>query len=234
MKLSIKQMLVSAVMVSTVLVVSGCNHDDDDAPALASYEITLTNLTNAQPLSPPIWVFHGDGYMPWQVGVAATAGLEMLAESGDSSSFGTEADAHSEVYSTSSSSALVTPGASMTYTVMLAPQTDLQLSLATMLVNTNDAFTGLNAVAIASLGSGDEQVIYAGAYDAGTEENLETAATIPGPAGGGEGFNAVRESSDQVTMHSGVVTMSDGLSSSALDQSHRFDNPVARVVIKRL
>ena len=57
---------------------------------------------------------------------------------------------------------------------------------------------------------------------------------IPGPAGGGEGFNANRDDeADRVSMHSGVVSQDDRLASSALTEQHRFDNPVARVRIER-
>jgi len=58
---------------------------------------------------------------------------------------------------------------------------------------------------------------------------------VPGPAAGGEGFNVTRDDLvDRVTVHAGVVTRDDGLSTSALDVSHRFDNPVARIVVTRI
>ncbi len=59
---------------------------------------------------------------------------------------------------------------------------------ATRLVNTNDAFTGVNAGRIGDLEVGESKYS-SQPWDAGTEGNIETAATIPGPAGGGEGFN---------------------------------------------
>ena len=74
-------------------------------------------------------------------------------------------------------------------------------------------------------------------YDSGTEADSETAATIPGPAtmGQGEGFNVARDDrADQVTMHPGVVTQDDGLPDSVLDSTHRFDNLVAKVTVKRV
>jgi len=75
----------------------------------------------------------------------------------------------------------------------------------------------------------------ANVYDAGTEINNEAPGTIPGPADGGEGFNADR--SDNVNLvrgHGGVVSSADGLASSVLDQSHRFDNPAVMVTITRI
>ena len=229
MKPIIRKSLVSACAIGSLILMSGCEEN-----RAKRYQLSVTNLSNNQPMSPPAWAFHGDDYMGWQIGGAASDGLEVLAESGDPSGFIDEARSNSSVYTQRAGDDLVLPGQTGTYTVTFKHEDDLKFTLATMLVNTNDAFVGVNAVAIGELEMGQELEFLARAYDAGTEENLETAATIPGPAGGGEGFNATRESSDQVTMHSGVVTMSDGLSSSTLDQSHRFDNPVARVVIKRL
>ena len=70
-------------------------------------------------------------------------------------------------------------------------------------------------------------------YDAGTEANSESAGTVP--AQGGEGFNAVRDDSKgAVRLHSGVVSADDGLSTSSLKSINRFDNPTAKVVIKRI
>ncbi|MBL4585345.1 MAG: spondin domain-containing protein [Pseudomonadales bacterium] len=232
MKPMIKKSLVSVLALGLLVLVSGCDNDNDNGAG--RYEISVTNLSNNQPMSPPAWAFHDEDYMGWEIGSAATAGLEILAESGDASSFVSEARNHAAVYTQRAADEMVLPGQTQTYTVAFRHDGGLQFTLATMLVNTNDAFVGVSGVKISDLATGEERTYMARAYDAGTEENLETAATIPGPAGGGEGFNAAREASDKVSMHSGVVTNSDGLSSSALDQSHRFDNPVARVVIRHL
>ena len=71
-------------------------------------------------------------------------------------------------------------------------------------------------------------------YDAGTEANSEAAGTIPGPADGGEGFNAERDDADTVSYHPGVVSSQDTLPDSVLMAEHRFDNPVARLIITRV
>ena len=119
--------------------------------------------------------------------------------------------------------------------VVEADLADSFISVATMLVNTNDGFTGVNAMAIGEMAVGDTQTVRSIVYDAGTEANTETAGTIPGPADGGEGFNQVRDDrADQVTMHSGVVSNDDGLAGSVLDEQHRFDNPAAMIMITRL
>ena len=107
------------------------------------------------------------------------------------------------------------------------------LSLVSMLVNTNDAFTGLDGGDISELASGESMTFYLNTYDAGTELNSETAATVPGPAGNGEGLNSARDDNDMVTLHPGVITSDDGLDSSTLTAIHKWDNPTAMVTITR-
>ena len=125
---------------------------------------------------------------------------------------------------------------------------DLRLTVTTMLVNTNDAFTGLNAADVSNMSVGDSKTFMTVTWDAGTEANTETAATMPGPAagaagGGGEaaGYDPVRDDlADVVRLHTGVTTNAnatdpsrEGLATSVLTEGHRFDFPTSRVVITR-
>jgi len=101
-------------------------------------------------------------------------------------------------------------------------------------VNTNDAFTALNNLGAANMAVGESRTATTISYDSGTEANTEAAGTIPGPADGGEGFNAVRDDiANEVRMHSGVLSADDGLNSSRLSEIHRWDNPVARITVTR-
>ncbi|NRA83341.1 MAG: hypothetical protein HRU22_06080, partial [Gammaproteobacteria bacterium] len=52
-----------------------------------SYKVTLTNITNNQPMSPLAFALHMADYNPWQIGSAASDGLEMLAERGATADF---------------------------------------------------------------------------------------------------------------------------------------------------
>ena len=111
---------------------------------------------------------------------------------------------------------------------------NLRISVATMLVNTNDAFSALDAMDVSSMAIGDTIMVELVAYDAGTEADTEAASDIPGPAGGGEGFNMARsDAADRVAMHAGMVSQDDGFATSDLTEQHRFDNPVMRVRIAR-
>jgi len=206
-------------------------------PAMASFDVTVTNLTNDQPLSPVAIIAHQDGYSVFTVGAAATVGLETLAEGGDNTALIAEADADATVMATASGAAPIGPAGTETINVEVL-QSDLPgltVSISTMLVNTNDAIAGINGVSVGDMQAGDTMTWRTVAYDAGTEANTESATHIPGPAGGGEGFNAARdEIADRVTMHSGVVSQDDGFAASDLTGQHRFDNPVAQVRIERI
>ena len=207
------------------------------APTMASFEVTVNNLSNAQPLSPIAVIAHPESYAVFEIGQPATAGLETLAEGGDNSALLAEADGVAGIGDTASGAAPIGPAGSETVSVSF-DDTNLGtmfISVSTMLVNTNDAITGVNAVALADMAVGDSVSMRTIAYDSGTEANTETAATIPGPAGGGEGFNAARDDlADQVAMHTGVIGQDDGFATSDLTGQHRFDNPVAQVTIERV
>jgi len=205
-------------------------------PAMASYDVTVSNLTNAQPLSPMAVIGHQSSYSVFAVGSPASQGLEELAEGGDNSTLLTDADADAAVIVTGTGAAPIAPAGGETVTIDLldSERAGMYISVTTMLVNTNDAFTGVNSAAVEAMAVGDVLTFDTVAYDAGTEADTEMAIHIPGPAGGGEGFNANRDDeADRVSMHSGVVSQDDGLASSALTEQHRFDNPVGRVRIER-
>lgn len=229
-------------VLSGTLLISACDNDNDapptPPPATASFDVTVSNLTNAQPLSPLAVIAHQSGYAVFSVGSAATAGLEVLAEDGDNADLLAEADADPMVVVATAGAAMpIGPAATETVTIeMLESELpDLLLSVSTMLVNTNDAFTGLNGLAIGAMAVGDVLTRTGVAYDAGTEADTEEAAHIPGPAGGGEGLNTARDDqADVVSMHSGVISQDDGFASSDLTEQHRFDNPVVRIRVERL
>jgi len=193
-----------------------------------SYSITLTNLTYAQPLSPVAVALHGDTKM-WQVGQSASVALEKLAEGGDNADF----IALTSNMATISSEGPVPPGASVTLDINTTEPMATYLTVATMLVNTNDAFSGLTGVDISTLVLNQEKSWRLNVYDSGTELNNEAVGTIPGPVDVGVGYDSTRDDIDLVGYHSGVVSKDDGLSSSVLTQAHRFDNPAVKLTITR-
>jgi len=214
---------------------SGCGSSSSSVspPALASYEVTVVNATGNQPLSPVAVIAHSAAYSAWRVGSAASPGIESLAEGGSNSQL--LASLSGVDAASVSAAAAIAPGANEKISITVSAATQTLITVAGMLVNTNDAFAGLHSIDVSALASGDSMTVWADVYDAGTELNSESSGTIPGPADGGEGFNAARSDiSDVVRRHGGVVTLDDGLSTSVLDQSHRFDNPAMMVTITKL
>jgi hypothetical protein len=209
------------------------------AKVVMKYSVKVTNLTPGQPFAPAALVLHTANYKAFDVGMAASLGLEKLAEGGDPTAFLAEASSNKATYMTTKGAGMILPGASETLmaevSLYAADMDMVRLTLITMPANTNDAFTGINSIDISKLAVNDAITMDTVAYDAGTEKNTESAATIPGPAAGGEGFNPMRDDSPSVvSMHSGVVTKDDGLTSSALTNINRWDNPVARITITRV
>lgn len=222
------------VLGALALAISACGSDNDKAdetpvaPEEYSYSITVTNLTYAQPLSPIAVILHSETKM-WMVGETSSNALEVLAEGGDNSQFISE----STSLASNSGEGVVLPGSASTVEVSTTDRNATYFTVAAMLVNTNDAFSGLTGVDISTMAINDAKSWNLNVYDAGTEANSEAAGTIPGPADGGIGFDESRDDIDFIAMHSGVVSQDDGLSSSVLNQSHRFDNPAIKLSITR-
>ncbi|MGH9894575.1 MAG: spondin domain-containing protein [bacterium] len=53
------------------------------SPPTRTYEITITNLTSGQPLTPPVVATHRGAYGAFNVGSAASVGVQQIAENGN-------------------------------------------------------------------------------------------------------------------------------------------------------
>jgi hypothetical protein len=189
----------------------------------AVYRVTIENVsTGSQPLSPAGVVVHSHRADVWSVGSPATAAVAAIAEDAN---LGIFVDTYAQTRGVSQSfvggEAPFGPGGSSTFDIEARP--GAHLSLVSMLVNTNDAFTGLDSVRL-----GNRTRVYeVGAYDGGTEVNNELASHIPGPVGGNP---FVRDPEGGViAAHPGVLGVGD------LDPGvHGWDGPVARITIERI
>jgi hypothetical protein len=195
------------------------------------YEITITNLTRGQTFTPVMVASHKAGVTIFELGSAASVPLEILAEDGATAPLESLLLSNPDVRDTTNSGpppeGFVLPGASKTLTVEAGAGFD-HLSLAAMLIPTNDGFVALNGIE-APVGN-KTLTVFAPAYDAGTEANDELCASIPGPPCFGEGFNASREGAEGfVHIHAGIQGVGD------LDPAVRdWQNPVARITIRRI
>lgn len=231
--------------------VDGGAEAPDVGAADATYTVSVVNLTQSQPMSPPAIVMHQSGFNAFIDGEPASFGIEVMAEGGSPVDLLVEAQAAPEhiVSVPASDVALVPPLAISEDETLVVPSEnvgDLRLTLLTMMIDTNDAFTGTNAVDISNMTVGEQRIFNQPTWDAGTEDNLETADTMPGPAaqqagGLAEGFNPARDDIQPVVhFHQGVVTSAnandpsrEGLSTSILTEIDRWDNPASRIVVTR-
>ncbi|MGR5194227.1 spondin domain-containing protein [Vibrio rotiferianus] len=224
------------LVAASVGLLAGCPSDDDnDVVKSYRYTINVANLTANQPMSPLAILAHNDKYKLFEIGKSASVELEHLAEGGSNAELLALKDSNDYVYQALSGNGLVLPGASDSVTFTVDPHKAGYVSVASMFVNTNDAFVGETGLSLKSLAVGESYEMSMNVWDSGTELNDELAATIPGPAGGGEGFNAARDdTNDVVVFHAGVVSKDDGLANSALSANHRFLNPGAKLTITRV
>ncbi|WP_298774596.1 spondin domain-containing protein [uncultured Shewanella sp.] len=236
-----KSILIFSIILAS-LGLSACS-DNDDTDSIISpnpedkltnniqqYNVTVTNLTAAQPMSPLTLVIHEANTQLWQQGQPSSLAIEKIAESGDNS----DLLALASIKDNMTSKNILLPGESDTLTLTLADTNAQTISLVTMLVNTNDAFTGFSDITLKHLSLNETMEWQTVVYDAGTEANSEEKGTIPGPVDNGEGFNITRDDLNRVHLHSGVISLDDGLVDSVLSAYHRFDNPSLNIKIQRI
>jgi hypothetical protein len=231
-----KQNVKYAGLLALTIALSACDHNDnnsgndnDDSVDIVAphiYEVTLMNITQGQIFSPPALTTHVAGMKLWQTGEPASVALETLAEGGDTS----QLVALAGIEQSHVTSGAVIPGELQKWTLEINQDEASNISLATMLINTNDGFIGITDMNLSTIVLGDSYQKMLIVYDAGTEVNDE----ISMPGAGGEAFNASRNGDvNRVYAHAGVLTEHD-LSSSLLLAEHKFDNPAGKLIIKRV
>lgn len=217
-----------SVFALTVLVGSGVHLA---AQSDTRYEVTVTNLTKGQTFTPLVIATHAPGVRIFAPGTAASPQLTVLAEEGAPDMMvallrGMPAVVREVI----TAPGLQTPAVSATFQIS-GGGTFSQLSIAAMLIPTNDAFLGLSGL---PLPSGFEPVVTdVLAYDSGTEINDERCASIPGPnftecGGPGTGGRPGR-GEGAITVHNGMHGVGD------MNRPLRdWRGPVARVTVQRV
>ena len=199
------------------------------------YEITITNLTTGQPLSPGVVFTHSrrSSFLRGK----ASEGLRLIAENGDPSVAAMELSETKRVFAVVATDAPVHrvggPGPETLTTMITARANARYLSLAVMLICTNDGVAALDGVRLPR--GSKPRVYYARAYDAGTESNEETSATVVdpcfaiGPTMGAADGNARTATNRRVRHHRGIKGGAD------LDPAlHGWKGPIARVSVRRI
>ncbi len=172
-----------------------------NAPLPRMYEVTITNLTSNQVISPPILVTHDGSASLFEAGTAASPELAALAEDGDNSGLAATLGATSGVLDIVTAAGGIAPGTSMTLTIE-ADYAHRWFSCAGMLVTTNDAFTGVNSITVDDMTQ--QGKFFLPVWDAGSEANSENGMYIPGPPFGNGGAHDPAAAEGFVHLHSGI------------------------------
>ncbi|HEU4429768.1 MAG TPA: spondin domain-containing protein [Myxococcota bacterium] len=197
---------------------------------LATYEVVVTNVTRDQRFTPVLAATHGEGVRLFELGSPASPELATLAEEGDTAPLAALLDSAPAVREVSSTAGLLDPGASVAIEIRGVPGE--RVSLAAMLIPTNDAFFAVSSAALPR--TREPQLLSAVAYDAGSEVNDERCASIPGPGFvecGGPGGGGAPSGGEEgfVHVHNGIHGAGD------LDERERdWRNPVARISVRRV
>ncbi|MFQ6019171.1 MAG: spondin domain-containing protein [Dehalococcoidia bacterium] len=248
----IKSALVAGLGLLVVLALAAAGSTTEAAKPVHTYRVTLENRTSGQPLSPPVAATHRKSIRMFRVGKLASPGLEAIAEDGDQSMMFARFDGSDKATDAVDLRLPLTPSG-MTATVMGMEVDDSEtfditahpgdrFSLATMLICTNDGFTGLNAVKLPKKVGSVVEFMLAG-YDAGTEDNTELSGDIVDPCSGlgPVGLPGDPDLNDDTLVdtappeaihhHPGIM----GVGELDPDTSvHGWTDPVAKVTIERL
>lgn len=191
-----------------------------------AYEVTITNLTRGQSFTPVMVATHRKGIKLFELGQAVSPELAALAEGGDTAPQTAALLATGRVTDIKTTGGLLGPGESVSVVVKGSKRGN-RLSLASMLIPTNDAFISLNSVHLPR--GKHARHLRSPAYDAGSEPNDERCENIPGPVCGGEGGSPNVDGEGYVHIHAGIHGIGE-LPAATFD----WRNSVAQIKIKRL
>jgi Spondin_N len=234
---------VAAAASAAALVASGTASASD----ATQYEVTITNLTSGQPLTPPAVAAHRRPYSPFTVGRPASFGVKEIAENGNLAPLLAEFAANPFV-----SQSLAAPGGPLvpaglpgsamfdnttTFTITTGHGANF-LSFVSMLICTNDGFTGVSGLRLPKR-VGDSLSVTTNAYDAGTEINTEDFADMVPPCQGLVGVSSGEPGtgmSNPALAEGGVIHHHPGIAggSDLIPAVHGWTDPVARITVEAI
>lgn len=225
----------------------------------ATYEATIENLTSSTPtmgppatgqwFTPPIVATHRKPTGMFTVGNPASFELKEIAENGNLGPMmdALEADKHVDefVVAPSGSPPPLAPGNSVVVEIS-GDRGRKYLSFVSMLICTNDGFTGVDSLRLPKRVD-DAVVVETDGYDAGTEVNTEDFADIVPPCQGLNGVSSDDDgtgTSDPTLAENGVIhhhaginadddTDPDDSDDDLTEAAHGWTDPVGRVSITR-
>lgn len=245
-------------LVAAVVAVAACGDTDISEPRLApdalsearqaatgpagwaTYRVTITNLTTAgQPFTPPLAVTHRKPASLFTVGSPASHALQEIAENGNLApmvEWLSGAKHVADLVVAAGDPPPLFPGSSVSFDLSVERGAKY-LSFVSMLICTNDGFTGIDGLRLPREVGGTGQA-YTGAYDAGTEMNTEDFVDLVPPCPALTGVDTDDEGtgmSDPALAEGGVIRHHPGIQGVAdlVPSLHGWENPVAHVWVER-
>ena len=208
----------------------------------AEYQVRVRNLTSGQPFTPPLAVTHSDAISLFNKGEKASYGIQQIAENGNLDPLIGVVSGSAEVADWVVAVAGTPPpvlqnGGEVTFTIKSAPG-KRYFSFASMLICTNDGFTGVNSIKLPRH-IGDEVRLGLKSYDAGTEINTEDFADIVPPCQGLVGISSDDEGTGMTNpalAENGYVHHHPGVDGDddLVAGVHGFGNRVGKIAIRRI
>jgi hypothetical protein len=212
----------------------------------ARYRVRVVNLTDGQPLTPPVIATHGSGFNLFRVGDLASVGVMQVAENGNVPNLVSALEQAVGVAEVVAGAEPLVPAGlpgsashpDRASFVIEAPHGARFISFASMLICTNDGFTGINRIRLPK-DVGGSKVIVANGYDAGTEMNTEDFADIVPPCQslvGVTGSDPGTGASNPLLLEGGVIHHHPGIAGGVdlVLSVHGWDDPVVRIRITRV
>ncbi|MDQ3243932.1 MAG: spondin domain-containing protein [Gemmatimonadota bacterium] len=214
------------------------------ASAEKQYRVTVENMTTGQVFSPGVIATHTKSGSVWEVGSQASEGIRKIAEDGDEATAVSELSVAPGVFEVISTLAPINriggPAglpSSRTFTIGASANAN-RLSIAVMIICTNDGFTGISGVKLP--GGFKPETHLVGAWDSGTEQNNELFSQIVDPCQMAGPVAAPPDGNGRVETIGGVIAIHPnitGLNITGVGLSvalHGWQFPVARITVQRL
>lgn len=223
-----KAIIMAGLLLSgTVVADHKDNSDGKGNPKTNTYAVTITNITAGQSFTPLLVATHNTDISFFELGEAPSEDLADLAEGGATGGLQMTLDAMPDYVMDTTTTGMTLIGPGENVTVYVSANRDFnRLSLAGMLLPTNDTFVAINSMPLPKKNTSSMAL----AYDAGSEINDELCTSIPGPQCGGIGTPF------SPGLAEGYVHISRGISGEGDLAASAYDwrNPVARVTVSRM
>lgn len=203
------------------------------------YELTFTNLTEGQPMTPPVFAVDDEPLDLFGLQQFASPGLREIAENGNLAPLAGQLAADRGLEDSGIASGVgadgegpVFAGESRTASFHADGLFGREFSAVAMVVCTNDGFTAIDNIPLPIL-KNRPVTVYAMAYDAGTEINTEDLDDLVPPCSGGQSGTAMSNSAlaenGRISVHTGITGSAD-----LAPDVWGFEFPVAMFTLTRV